>query len=695
MSERSAPTARKAIQDLRALLDRASRAYYLDNKPFMTDREFDERLAELAALEAAHPEFDDPGSPTRRIGGEPIGSFRTVRHAVPMLSIDNSYSAEDVRAWAARIEKAAGAEAGPLFGGGAAFVCDPKIDGVAVSVRYEKGELVHALTRGDGEKGDDITENARTIRALPLRLSGPGVPDVLEVRGEAFLPNKEFERINAEREAADEEPFMNPRNACAGTLKQLDPRRVAARRLGFVAHGRGEVSPAEWADSHSAFMEKLPALGLPVNAGWRVCRGAEEALAYIAEFDGKRGAMPYAIDGVVVRVDHFELQARLGQTSKSPRWCIAYKYPAERKTTRLTQVDYQVGKTGKITPRAVMEPALLAGTTVRHASLHNFGLIAERDIRVGDLVVVEKAGEIIPQVLGPAPENTRARSSKPVAPPEACPICAGPVEIEEEDGRETARRCVNPECPAQVREKLAWFAGRTQMDIEGLGEKTIDQIRAESGAPLARFADIFLLKNHRDELLALDRMGEKKVDNLLAGAEAAKSRGLARVIGSMGIRHLGASNAKNLARAFPDIRALMGATQDQLSEVEGFGPIRARVVHEYLHSEAGRAAFAALEKVGVDLTSREYAAPSAQRSAFSGKTIVLTGTLDSFEREALKEVLESLGAKVTGSVSKKTDLVIAGESAGSKLEKARELGVEVWNETALLAALPADRRPAR
>jgi len=693
VSERSAATARKQIESLRSELERANRAYYLENRPFITDREFDEKLAELASLEAAHPEFDDPTSPTRRIGGEPIDRFRTVAHALPMLSIENSYSAEDVRAWAARIEKAAGEDDGSLFTTGSMFVCDPKIDGVAVSVRYEKGELIHALTRGDGEKGDDITENARTIRALPLRLSGDNVPPVLEVRGEVFLPNKEFERVNAEREAADEEPFMNPRNACAGTLKQLDPKKVAARRLGFVAHGRGEVVPGDWAPSHSAFMAKLPGLGLPVNDGWRTCADADEALSYIAEFDKRRAAMPYAIDGVVVRVDSFELQERVGETSKSPRWCIAYKYPAERKSTRLLQVDYQVGKTGKITPRAVMEPVLLAGTTVRHASLHNFGLVAERDIRIDDLVIVEKAGEIIPQVLGPAPDNKRARSSRPIAPPENCPICKGPVEIEEEDGRETARRCVNPECPAQIREKLVWFAGRTQMDIDGLGEKTIDQIRADSDVPLARFADIFLLHKHRDALLKLDRMGEKKVDNLLAGAEAAKSRGMARVVGSMGIRHVGASNAKNLARAFPDIHALMSASEDQLAEVEGFGEVRAHVVREYLRSDAARHAFAALQKVGVDLTSREHKAPSAAAGPFTGKTIVLTGTLESFEREALKEVLENLGAKVTGSVSKKTDLVIAGESAGSKLDKARELGVEVWDEAALLRALPADSRP--
>ncbi len=694
MSKGGTSAAKKRIESLRDELERANRAYHVENSPFMTDREFDEKLAELAALEAEHPELDDPNSPTRRVGGEPIGKFRTVRHAVPMLSIENTYNADEVRAWVARTEKLAAGE-GSLFGGDIAFVCDPKIDGVAVSVRYEDGALVHALTRGDGESGDDITENAKTVRALPLRLTGKP-PKVLEVRGEMFLPNKEFERINAEREAADEEPFMNPRNACAGTLKQLDPRKVAERRLGFVAHGRGEVSPDNWVKSHADLMERLPTLGLPVNDGWKRCTSADEILKYIDAFDTKRTKAPFAVDGVVVRVDSFELQSRLGRTSKSPRWCIAYKYPAERKSTTLVQIDLQVGKTGKITPRAVMEPVLLAGTTVRHASLHNFGLVAERDIRVGDRVVVEKAGEIIPQVLGPAPDNKRAKDSKPVQPPTHCPICKGPIEVEEESGRETARRCVNPECPAQIREKLVWFAGRGQMDIDGLGEKTIDQIRAESKVPLNRFADVFLLADHRDALLALERMGEKKVDNLIAGVESAKSRGLARVLGSMGIRHVGGANARNLAKVFPDIDALLEADEAALAEVEGFGPVRAHVLHEYLHSKAGRATFESLQKVGVDLASRDYREKPADLSGpFAAKTIVLTGKLDSFERDALKEVLESLGAKVTGSVSKKTDLVIAGDSPGSKLDKARELNIEVWDEKQLLAALPSEHHPAR
>lgn len=725
---------RKEVETLRQTLRRANRAYFVEQKPFMTDREFDEALKRLATLEAEHPDLDDPLSPTKQVGGEPIKGFRTVPHAAPMLSIDNTYSEAEVREWDARVRKGLGGEGGTkgrkdeggLFGkvsGGSetlAYVCDAKIDGVAISLRYEKGRLAQALTRGDGVKGDDITENAKTIRAIPLELAGDP-PRVLEVRGEAYIPTVEFERINREREANDEEPFMNPRNSCAGTLKNLDPKLVASRRLGFVAHGRGEVTPADSFASYSEYLEQIAQFGLPARAGWKRVTTIDEALAFIEAFDKKRAGLPFAVDGVVVRVDSFAQQAALGATAKSPRWCIAYKYPAERKTTKLLDIEFQVGKTGKITPRAIMEPVLIAGTVVRHASLHNFGLIAERDIRIGDTVVVEKAGEIIPQVIGPAPGSKRGKDK--VAPPKKCPVCGAPVEVVEEEGRETARLCVNPECPAQIQEKLIWFAGRGQMDIEGLGEKTVVQIRAESKIPLNRFADVFHLADHRDALLALERMGEKKVDNLLEGITAAKSRGLARVLSGMGILHVGATTAKMLARRYKDIDALMHASVRDLmpnakltrKEAEemgveaappggqetGLGKDTALAVHAYLHSAPGQRAFRELDDAGVDLKSHEFAAASssgggaggAEKTAFTGKTIVLTGTLESFEREALTEALEGLGAKVTGSVSKNTDLVIAGESAGSKLDKARELGITMWDEARLLRELPPDLRP--
>lgn len=715
------------VTELRELLERANRAYYVDDQPIMSDPEFDRLLAELAELEHAHPELDDPDSPTHRVGGEPVDGFVTVRHAVPMLSIDNTYDEAGLREWHDRVLRGLGAGESGLFGGDGAvrFVCDPKIDGVALSLRYEEGKLVRAVTRGDGTQGDDITANARSIRSIPLRLRRPArgapLPDVLEVRGEVYMPLKEFERINAERDAEGLELFMNPRNSCAGTLKQLDPRVVAARRLRFVAYGRGAISDDAFARAHSELMERLRGLGIPVSADTKECATLEEVWRTIVQFGGRRHALEYATDGMVVRVDSFEQQARLGRTSKSPRWVIAYKYPAERRTTRLLRVEHQVGKTGRITPRAFLEPVVVAGTTVRHATLHNYGQIVKKDIRVGDTIEIEKAGEIIPYVVGVV-HARRPAGARRVAPPETCPECAGPVEIEPPEGtddpaQETGRSCVNPECPAQVREKLIWFAGRKQMNIDGLGEKTIDQIRDESKVPLNHFADVFRLRDHREELLTLDRMGDRKLDNLLEGIERAKAAGLARVLASLGIRHVGDATAKQLARLFPDLDSLLEAELGRLmpkalspDEAErlgfprdpkdrpetGLGRETAPAVHAYLHSKPARRTFEALRDAGVDLSSHDYAPPGrrpAARGVFAGKTIVLTGTLDAFEREDLKVILEGLGAKVTGSVSSNTDLVVVGVNAGSKLDKARELGITIWDEARLLKELPASARP--
>ncbi|MCW5766130.1 MAG: NAD-dependent DNA ligase LigA [Phycisphaeraceae bacterium] len=710
------------VQELRRVLARADRAYYAEARPIMSDREYDDLLKELAALEAAHPELDDPSSPTKRVGAEAVSAFASAEHAVPMLSIDNTYkldeAEESLAAWHQRTLRA-------LEAGRVDLVADAKIDGVAMSLRYEGGKLVRALTRGDGTRGDDVTHNVRTIRSVPLVLEGDGVPRVLEIRGEVYFPLKEFERVNAEREAEGEELFANPRNAAAGTLKQLDPRITARRRLGFAAHGRGEVSGGGFAESHTAFLRRLTELGVPVNAPLAATADIGRVIAAVREFDERRKRQPYAIDGVVVRVDSFALQERLGVTSKSPRWVVAYKYPAERTTTVLLRVDHQVGKTGKITPRAVMKPVLLAGTTVQHATLHNYGRIRDAltdpddptsprtDIRIGDTVYVEKAGEIIPYVPGVV-LSKRPKNAERIGAPRVCPECGGTVEVEPPgtDGtaEETQRFCVNPECPAQVREKLIWFAGRKQMDIEGLGEKTVDQIRAQSSVPLASFADIFRLARHREALVGLDRMGEKKVDNLLAGIEQAKGRGMARLLAGMGIRHVGDSTARALARVFKDVDALLAAPESLLRPKTlkkdearaanlpedpkdrpetGLGADTAPVVHAYLHSASARRTFKELRELGVDLSSREYAAPGAagRSGPLSGKTIVLTGTLASYERDPLSRILEGLGAKVSGSVSSKTSLVIAGENAGSKLDKARELGVEVWDEARLLGEL--------
>jgi DNA ligase (NAD+) len=725
--------------ELRGLLTRANRAYYVDARPIMGDAEFDRLMAELVELEAANPGLADPLSPGVRVGGEPIEGFVTVEHAVPMLSIDNTYSEGDVRAWWARVEEEL------LLGETFEVVCDPKVDGLAVSLRYEGGRLVRAVTRGDGVKGDDVTHAVRTIRSVPLVLEeaggkGGGVPGVLEVRGEVYFPLPEFERVNREREGEGEELFLNPRNAAAGTLKNKDPKVAASRRLGFVVHGRGEVS-AGFAGTYSGFLERVKGLGLPVSGECARAGSVEEALGVIAAFGGRRAGLPFATDGMVVRVNDFGLQERLGARSKSPRWVIAYKYPAERKTTRLLSVEHQVGKTGRITPRAVMAAVGLSGSVVKHATLHNYGRVLAAPvnpdepggettaIRIGDYVFVEKAGEVIPYVAGVDVSRRGGEGDgERIEPPGRCPRCEGPVEVEppeaaEAPGLETGRRCVNPECPAQVRERLIWFAGRKQMDIEGLGEKTIDQIRGESAVPLNTFADIFRLREHREALLALERMGEKKVENLLLGIENAKGRGLSKVLSGMGIRYVGESTARALARRFASLDELLAASVRELmphakiskkraaelsvspEPVGGvateLGAETAPVVYAYLHSPVARRTFAELRAVGVDFSSREYrgagaggeqgaaAAKGAGANAFTGKTVVLTGTLERFERDALKEVLEGLGARVSGSVSAKTDFVVAGEKAGSKLEKARELKVEVWDEARLVMALKA------
>ncbi len=663
---------KKRIDELRDLLDQANRAYYVQDAPVMPDSEYDKLLRELIELETAHPELFDANSPSQRIGGEPIDGFVSVQHRVPMMSIDNTYDLDDLRAWHERVVKG-------IDGDEPRYVCDPKIDGVAVSLRYEHGELTLAVTRGDGERGDDITAQVRAVRPIPLRLeSQHAPPPTLEVRGEIFIPNAEFERINAKRENDGDALFANARNATSGTLKSLDPAVVAQRRLSFVAHGRGEVVGMDEAETYVAFLDRIKALGIPVSGHVSVSETIDDVVGTIEQFRDLRNDLGYGVDGMVVRVDRFDQQEQLGATSKAPRWCIAFKYPAEQGMTVLKKVDWQVGKNGTLTPRATMEPIFLAGTTVQHATLHNIEEIRRKDIRLGDTVVVEKAGEIIPQVVRPVTEKRSGKEKRIVA-PRKCPDCSGAVE---QEGPKLY--CVNPECPAQFREKLKWFVGRGQMDIDGLGEKLVDQL-VDAGL-VTHFADIFRLK--RKALLELERMGETSADNLIEAIDAAKSRGLARVLAGIGIPQIGSSAAKTLARHFADADALLAATEDQIKALPDFGDITASILHAYLHSKPGREMFRRLDSVGVGLRSATPGtSESSVDSVFANKTIVLTGTLQNFTRPELAEQLESLGAKVSGSVSAKTSLVIAGENAGSKLDKAKKLGIETWDEARLLEAL--------
>lgn len=711
-----------SIEHLRDAIRLHNRLYYVQAAPRISDREYDRLLEQLADLEEANPELITPDSPTQRVGGEPIEGFQTVPHTVAMLSIDNTYSLADLREWYQRVQRRlvkgatqegeedpqANADvAAPKF----RLVLEPKIDGVAVSLRYEQGQLVRALTRGDGSKGDDITHNVRTIQAIPLTLTPPTkpttpttptkpaaptaaptalIPGVLEVRGEIFMTEAEFTRINAARLDAEEDPFANPRNATAGTLKQLDPRVVAQRRLSFIAHGRGEIRDVTGADpypTHSALLDALRHLGLPTTPHAAVVETLDDAGAFIQRFESDRHTLGYATDGVVVKVDSLDLQHRLGVRSKSPRWCIAFKYAAEQAATRLLDVTWRVGKNGQCAPTAHMEPVLLAGTTVQRATLHNAEQIARLDLHLGDTVIVEKAGEIIPQVKGIIPE-ARPADAVAVTPPTHCPSCGQP--LVHLDG-EVALRCTNPECPSQLLEHLIWFAARGQMDIEGLGEKTVHQL-ADAGL-LQSFGDIYNLRPNRDALLALERMAEKKVDNLLDGIDASKSRGLTRVLAGLGIRHVGSSTSRLLARRFRSIDAMLEASREDIAAVEGVGDVIAASLHEFLQSEAGLHVIAELRDAGVEMADQPPSAASdpadgaTPPTSFTGKTIVLTGTLKGFKREDLKEQIEALGGRVASSVSGSTDLLIAGDKAGSKLTKAQSLGVEIWDEATLLEHL--------
>ena len=731
------PNPQPEIEQLRDEIRGHDQRYYVDAAPTVTDLQYDRLLDRLKKLEAEHPELLTADSPTQRVGGGPLEGFRTVPHARPMLSIDNTYDIKNLNKWAQRcfealdprleeIEtelaaidqrevpikgkrdkesqalrkqgkeqrktleqrgeqlRAAAAETGYLLDGG--YLAEPKIDGVAINLRYENGLLMLATTRGDGAQGDDVTQNIRTIRSIPLRLAATDTlpaPGVLEVRGEIFMPNAEFQRINEAFLAAGEEPFANPRNATAGTLKQLDSNAVAERRLQFLAHGQGEVVGARF-ETHTQFLEYLATWGVPASPLAKLCKSIREAWELIEQFESQREKLTYDVDGIVIKLDRFDQREQLGSTSRFPRWCIAYKYPAEQVVTKLLQVDWQVGKTGKLTPRATMEPVFVAGTTVQHATLHNYGEILRKDIRVGDTVIIEKAGEIIPQVVRVDLEK-RPANLPPIEPPEKCPDCAGEVESEQDDhGKETARHCMNPECPAQLRERLIHFAARGQMDIDGMGEKIVLQLADAS--LLNSFGDIFELHKKRKQLLELDRMGEKKADNLLAGIEAAKTRGLDRVLCGLGIRHIGSTVARILAKHYGSIETLQAATLEDIQSFQidgqesGIGPEIAASMHHFLHSTAGQHVIEELKTANVTLSVSQ---PTEQNSPqiFAGKTFVVTGKLEKNTREEIHALVEQHGGKASSSVSKKTDYLVAGEKAGSKLAKAEQLGVTVLSET--------------
>ncbi len=661
--------ARKRIARLRDEIREHDHRYYVLAAPTITDRQYDALFEELKRLEAEFPELATPDSPTQRVAGAPLPGFRQVRHAVPMMSVDNTYNEGELREFDRRVSRGLG-------GLPHAYLIDPKIDGVAVSLRYEGGRLTLAATRGDGAVGDDVTQNVRTIRSIPLTLRDPGgegprVPEVLEVRGEVFWPLEAFREFNRRREAAGEPPFANPRNATAGTLKLLDAREVGRRPLAFIAHGMGVVEPLE-AKCLSEFYGHLKAWGIPVSAYWRPAGSIDEVLAFVGDWDRRRHGLPYATDGLVIKVDRFDQQAALGATSRFPRWCIAYKYEAERARTRLLSVRFQVGKLGTITPVANLEPVELAGTTVRSASLHNFDQVERLGVRVGDMVWVEKAGEIIPQVVEVDPAS-RPPGAEPIRPPQRCPECDSEA-VRDEGG--VFVRCPNPACPAQIKERLRFFCARDQMDIEGVGEALAGQL-VDSGL-VRDFADLYRLKDRRAELIALERMGEKSADNLLAAIEKSRSNPLARLLAALGIPLVGVSTAADLAGHFGSLEALERADIADLQQVEGVGPEVAASVYGFLNGQTGRRLLERLREVGVNTVQPRQTGGGPQPLA--GKTIVVTGTLRHYSRNQIEELIRRLGGRPAGSVSARTDFVVAGEEAGSKLARARALGVEVIDE---------------
>jgi DNA ligase (NAD+) len=669
--------AEQRIAALRDEIRRHEHLYYALASPEITDQEYDQLEAELRRLEAAHPDLVTPDSPTQRVGEVPSEQFATFVHRVPMLSLDNTYSEDELREFEARILRVLGPRE-------IAYTAELKIDGLSIALHYQQGRLVRAVTRGDGVRGDEVTSNAKAIRAIPLALLGSGVPEELEVRGEVFLPRTRFDAINREREEAEEEPFANPRNAAAGTMKSLDPKVVARRGLDTylysIAHRRGGRPVAgQW-----EALEALRAWGLRTNPASRRCRGLGEVLDYLAEWREGRGSLGYDIDGVVIKVDEFALQQELGFTSKFPRWAIAYKYPALQAATVLERVEVQVGRTGKLTPVAHLTPVSLAGTTVSRATLHNEEEIARKDVRERDTVLIERGGEVIPKVVGVVLER-RPADSRPWAPPERCPACGEPVVRAE---GEVDRRCPNASCPAQIEERLKHFARREAMDIEGLGDVVVHEL-LERGL-VRDFADLYRLHERAEELRTIFAPKAKKGESLAAAKlleaiEASKQRELRRLLFGLGIRFVGERVAQLLARHFRGLDALLEASVEEIDALYEIGPAVARSVHQWFRDPANARLVARLEQAG--LRTREDGEGTAAASVFEGLQFVLTGALAGMTREEAKAAIESRGGRVTSAVSKKTSYVVAGSDAGSKLDKARELGVPTLDEAAFRALL--------
>jgi len=668
------PAAR--VAQLRDLIRHHEVQYYLLDRPEISDAEFDALMRELSALEAAHPELQDPHSPTQRVGGAPAEGFETVQHMAPMLSLDNAYSVDELKEFHARICRALDRPEDTALD----YVTELKIDGLSIALTYEHGRLLRGATRGDGVHGEDVTSNVRIIRSIPLTIAS--APPLVEIRGEIYLPRHEFLRMNEEKEAAGETPFANPRNAAAGAIRTLDPKAVAKRSLRaftyqIVAPAPGVVASA----THAEVLQQLTSWGCPVEPHWLRCRGIDEVAGYCDVWQEKRRELPFETDGGVIKLDDLALRHQLGTTAKFPRWAVAFKFPTEQVRTRLLKIEVNVGRTGAVTPFAVLEPVRISGTTVQMATLHNEQEVARRDLRDGDLVIVEKGGEIIPKVLGPVLEE-RPADSQPWKMPSECPFCKSLLVKPEE---EVVWRCENASCPARIRRSLLHFASRRAMNIEGLGESLVDQLVT---AELVRdYADLYALTV--EQVAALERMGKKSAANLIGEVDKSRRAELWRLLHGLGIRHVGEGGARALARAFRSMPAIRQATPGQLESVSDVGPVVAKSLRAFLEEPKNAALIDRLAAAGVRMEDEALpeGADAPQILPLTGQTYVITGTLASMTREAAAEAIERLGGKVGSSISRKTTGLIVGADGGSKIDKARALGVRQLDEAEFLTLI--------
>ncbi len=650
-------------------IERHNELYYVHASPEISDYEYDMLMKELEEIERKFPQLITPYSPTQRVGGKVIDEFRSVEHTIPMLSIDNTYSEAEIREFDNRIKRAL-PDINKI-----SYVVELKIDGVAIAIRYKEGIFSQAITRGDGIRGDDVTENAKTIKSIPLRLSN-FTPPSLEVRGEVYMTNKELERLNQMREELGEEPFRNPRNTTAGTLKLKDPKQVAQRKLSaFFYEIILDETTKPLIKTHIDTLSYLKKWGFPVNPYWKACEDIDEVIDYCNSWRDKRFNLEYEIDGMVIKVNEHDVREQLGATSKSPRWVIAYKFPAETAQTKLLNIKVQVGKTGALTPVAEMEPIRLAGTIVKRATLHNFEELQRKDIRIGDTVEIQKAGEIIPQVIRPILE-LRPPNAKPFKPPEVCPECGSRVQ---KDPEGVYYRCLSSECPAQLKQKLQHFAQRRAMDIEGLGPALVEQL-VEKGL-VKNIADLYRLR--KEQLVELERMGNKSAENLINAIEDSKNKPLSALLFGLGIRHVGQHLAEILAQNFRSIDDLMRADIEKLTETEEVGPIVAESIKNFFSTKENIELIEDLKQLGVK-THETEGEKSETKNILNGKTFVVTGTLKNFSRDEIERKIKLLGGKTSSSVGKKTDFVLVGENPGSKLDKAKQLGVNTITEEEFL-----------